>query len=423
MSSRSFTHITLEFSLLFFIVSRPLYGSDFQTVYDSAKKIRSVEIGERALELAEIHGNEEQLAKSHFLIAYYQDEKGMYYQALNHYFSALYNYQEARNYGRQIGTLMNIGAIYYVGGFYEKAIDFYKDARDMAKDMNDISRFRSIQYNIGQANRAMGNYEEANNIYLRLLAQKNDIKNKSLLNDCYTELGLIAGTHLKEYELAEDYFTHAVNIYSPADKDYVLAKVKSMNGIAYLQMMRGQLDDAKQLFNEALSLSTTNEFDKTALVDVYGNLGSLYEKIDEPDSSILMYEKGLELEPLNKFDKKYIQTANLLYKYHRAKSPERMDHYHDLIYQYGLEFAKLKAQLIQASHEYQIRAADYRRELDLRIAREKRMLWWDIFSYALTLIVIASGISFYFMEKRKRRKRLRKALDNARIIVPLPEKY
>ena len=136
-----------------------------------------------------------------------------------------------------------------------------------------------------------------------------------------------------------------------------------------------------------------------------------------------MYEKGLELEPLNKFDKKYIQTANLLYKYHRAKSPERMDHYHDLIYQYGLEFAKLKAQLIQASHEYQIRAADYRRELDLRIAREKRMLWWDIFSYALTLIVIASGISFYFMEKRKRRKRLRKALDNARIIVPLPEKY
>ena len=100
-----------------------------------------------------------------------------------------------------------------------------------------------------------------------MLAQKNDIKNKSLLNACYTELGLIAGTHLKEYELAEDYFTHAVNIYSPADKDYVLAKVKSMNGIAYLQMMRGQLDDAKQLFNEALSLSTTNEFDKPAKVD------------------------------------------------------------------------------------------------------------------------------------------------------------
>ncbi|MEM6814102.1 MAG: hypothetical protein AAF600_06865 [Bacteroidota bacterium] len=423
MSNRFFTHTIIALGLLLFIVSLPASGSDFQTVYDSAKKMRSIEIGERALEMAEINGDEQQLAKTHFLIAFYQNEKGMYYDALNHYFFALYAYRDARNYGRQIATLKNIGIIYSIGGFYEKAISFYTDAADLAKELNDISRLRSIQYHMARSYRLSGNYEKANDIYLSLIAEKEDIKNKTLLLDSYLELGHIAGMSLNDYEQAKKYFKDALSVYSPGEDGFESAQIKSMNGVGYFQMLQGKLEIAKDLFYKAMALSKDLELNEPVLVNVYGNLGNIYEKSGLMDSSILMYEKGLELEPLKNFDQKYIQTANLLHNHYKTKSPEKREHYYQMVYEYGAELSELKAQLIKASQEYQIRAADYRRELDLRIAKEKRMFWWDIFFYALTLIVIASGVTFYYLEKRKRRKRLRKALDNARIIVPLSSKY
>ena len=196
-----------------------------------------------------------------------------------------------------------------------------------------------------------------------------------------------------------------------------------MNGVGYFQMLQGKLEIAKDLFYKAMALSKDLELNEPVLVNVFGNLGNIYEKSGLMDSSILMYKKGIELEPLKNFDQKYIQTANLLHNHYKTKSPEKREHYYQMVYEYGAELSELKAQLIKASQEYQIRAADYRRELDLRIAKEKRMFWWDIFFYALTLIVIASGVTFYYLEKRKRRNRLRKALDNARIIVPLSSKY
>ncbi|MEM8568934.1 MAG: hypothetical protein AAGF85_20920 [Bacteroidota bacterium] len=427
MSNRFFTHTIIVLVLLLFIVSPPASGSDFQTVYDSAKKMRSFEIGERALELAEINGDEQQLAKAHSLIAFYQNEKGMYYQALNHYFSALFNYKKTRNYGRQIAMLKNIGIIYRVGGFYEKAIAFYKDAEALAVELNDIKRKRSIKYQIARIKRLSGDYKEAKAIYLNLIEQSDDFKNKNILSDTYLELALISGTHEKDFRTSQEYLDLAVQVYegeASTTSNAQFTKLTRINDMAHFEMVRGRVEASKELLVNALDQANPNlSINKEILAKICMNLGAVYRQLNKPDSSVAMYEQGLVFMPLTSFDEKYIETANLLYKHYKAKSPEKMDHYHNLIYQYGLEFAELKTQLIQASQEYQIRAADYRRELDLRIAKEKRMLWWDIFFYALTFIIIASGIVFYRWEKKKRKKRLRKALDNARIIVPLSSKY
>ncbi|MEM7107814.1 MAG: tetratricopeptide repeat protein [Bacteroidota bacterium] len=385
--------------------------------------MRSIDIGKEALILAINNNDKQQIAKSYFLVAYYQSEKGMYYQALNNYFSALYAYRDAGNYGRQVGTLKNIGVIYSRGGLNGEAISIYKDAKDIAVDLNDIQRMRSIQYHMARSYRFMKDYDRAFEMYLDLVEQNDDFTDKKLLLDCYLELGYITSYNYKDYEKAIEYYQKAAGVYALGEEGYESGRVKGINGIAYCEMYLTNYIKAKNLFYESLAIFDNLKGDKETLVMLYGNLGQLYQKTGDLDSSIIMFENGLRVEPLQNFDKTYIQTAEHIYNYYRKKSPQKREYYHQIIYKYGLELSELKLQLTKASHEYQVRAADYRRELDLRIARERRMFWWDVFFYGLSLIILATGATYYFLEKKKRRKRLRKALDNARIVVPLPGKY
>lgn len=419
MLKRVYTYRTLSLALVVFLATSLKAGTDFQTLYDSAKQLKSIPLAEKVLQMAEESGNAEQLGKAHFLIAYYSNANKEYYKALNHYFSALEFYMDAKNYNRQLATLKNIGIIYRHGQFYEKAIEFYQDALALSIEIGDTTQLSRIHYNIARLHRLAGNTEKAKALYIDLIESREEIRIKKWVSNSYLELALIATDDEEDYLQAQLYLDAAVDIYDATNKnpEAELIELTRLNDMGYIKLLAGDLKGSKQVLYQALAQSTSLENNRRMLVKVYGNLGRAYEQAGQLDSSIYMFEKALSIVP-EKFDKKYLVTAKLLYDYYKNKSSEKADYYTNQIYNYGDQLATMKSELMQASNEYQIRAAEYRRKLEQKMAQEKRELIRNVLIIASCLLLMAFGIRYYRHEKMKRKKRIRKILDGALFIAP-----
>lgn len=399
--------------IVLFSVSSAYSNDAFQTLYDSAKKEQSVELAQDALNYAIDSGQDSLLGKSYYLLAYYQKRKFMYYDALNNYFLALNSYKDVNNTSRIISTLKSIGLIYTKGNFYERAISFYSDALGLAEKPKEILL---LKYQIAKANRAMGNFAKAKDLYHSLLTTYNTEDNEKIMANCYQELGVIA-VEESNFQLAREYYSQSVEVFTKEGKYKTLAYLRKMSSLAYIMIEEANYHQAQQILLEAARISDNASFNQTALVDIYANLADLYTRRNLTDSAVTMYEKRLEYDDLKNFDKDYLNTAHYLYSHYRTSdNTQKSDYYHELTYQYGSELSDFQRKLSESYDRYQITAADYKREIEMRYAaeREERMIYLAI---CLTLLAGLLSLAGYFYYKNAQRIRnARRILKN---IAPL----
>ncbi|MEM6734672.1 MAG: hypothetical protein AAF620_01260 [Bacteroidota bacterium] len=417
MLGRFSIYFVFAFNLSLFLPIAGKGGANFKMLYDSAKKYKSIEIGLVALDSAKKNDNVADIAKAHYLIAFYQNKKAMYYGALNHYFSALHYYGLSENYNRQISTMKNIALIYSVGGFYKKSIEFYQDALALAIEIRDNERAESIKYVMARSYRLDGDIAQAKSLYMELLEQPVQIRNKKLLVDICLELALISGTYEKDYSKAEEYLNRSVEL-EPKKDPYTIsyAELTRYNDLAYFKLMDGDLVSAKQLLKNGLAAVDQAAGFEDLLVKMYGNLAKVLDKEGKMDECVLMYEEALKVRPYMKFDNNYLSTAKFVYDHYKQNDAIKADKYAQLMYEYGKAKDQLQAELQKASQEYQILAADYKRKLDLKIAEQRQENIREIIIYSIFFICIVSSTVFIFFDKIQRRKRFQAALKDFSII-------
>ncbi|MCC6371888.1 MAG: sensor histidine kinase [Bacteroidia bacterium] len=216
-----------------------------------------------------------------------------------------------------------------LSSYPEKALQFNNQARILC---NNISHpVLSLQLSIDQASlqKYLGNLQEAINLNYQNLSTVRPLKNDSLsllifsdLGVAYAKLGLndsALNYHLKTLELAEKthfqkeiirslYFLGAlhnsINAYDKAfeyfskchqsamqsGNDYLIAY--SLDGLASNYFLSGKLWQAKSFYSQSSGIySKLNK--QNELARSYLNLGSVYDELQKPDTSLLYYQKAL----------------------------------------------------------------------------------------------------------------------------------
>lgn len=408
-----------------FKVSYAFSFNDFDQLYDSAKKHRSIELGQIALQSATNAKDYTQMAKAHYLIAFYLEKQLNYYESVNHYFSALECNQKAGHIEKQATILMVIGKIYAVGGFYNEAIQFYEDGILLSNEIGDESRELSLRYQVARAYQLNGSYEKSASLYQSLIPRFHGKNDEKRMSNCYLSLGYIEAKR-GNVDSATYYYSKATEVFSLDGADKQLATLKKMNSLAYLLLQGKSFGQAKSMLLSAIEISRKEKYENGVLAEIYVNLGDLYREIHDKDSAAIMYEKAISLLNLKQFKPDFLVMGDYLYNYYLSLDETKAGNYYQLIYDFANQLSELKSNLQMASKKYQIIAAHHLHQNNL-IAKESRDLKIILIGSCLlvALLIFAFGIIHFYRERNKANQRaywIRQSLKDAQIgrkvIVP-----
>ncbi len=411
--------LILRFTFLLYFEIFIIYTAsglnDFQGLYDSAKKFKSVPIAELALESAKSLQDDALIAKSYFLLAFYQKHQFMYYKSLDNYFRAFEHYRSVKNLDKQIGVLTNIGIIYIQVGFFDKAVSFYQDGIALAQVAGNKKRELTLRYQIARAYRLTGKFPEAKNVYMDLIPMFKAIDNDHFVSQCYLELGYITAKIGEEYDSANYFYTQAVNAYKTDVKAKRLTELTKMYSLAYMKIQNNSFAEAKDLLLSVLNQPLEDKDYRRIVIDVYDNLGDIYRETGNLDSAAAYYEKAMDSSHLKEFKKKYLHRAKYLRDYYSKLDIARSNKYGEIIFQFADQLSKLKSDLQEASHRYQVAAANYKHETELIYAQQRNRMIINAILYASLGLIMLIGFIYYFYERRKRIEKWRKALNSLTI--------
>ena len=380
-------------------------GHIFQALYDSAKKHQSVEKGQLALDFALQKGEDAWIAKSYFLIAYWQKKGSKYYEALKNHFNALKYYKEEGGTDGQIKSLVSIGNIYSMAGFHEKSLSFYEEAFALIHPNLEIKTWANLEYNYAKALRKFGDHEAAKEIYMNALRKFREIEDKLYIGWIYLELGLSHVT-TKNYKEAKKYYSLAANVFPEGSTQWETNLLKKLCSFGYIAIMEDQPDSALHLLQYAEGLSTDNHRNQEVLSLIYENMGVIYRGRNQVDSAILMYDKAVQYGGFPFLASEYIQGRKLLYT-ECQKQDSNAVLSSDTLFKSGDELAKLQYDLNAAHIKYQVEAVDFEREVELRDKARKAERLINTLIYTGAGLSLISLFLYFYIKENRRKKRIK----------------
>ncbi len=145
-------------------------------------------------------------------------------------------------------------AIIYTLKLNPLALEYYRNALEINPESADA------YYNMGKYYQDIGKYNEAIDAYLAVTRLKNDM---GFADNAFYNLGYIH-IELKVYDVARDYFGHAINL-NPAYYQAYYAK-------GYAHEMLGDLQNAKAYYDQAIELNPNYEAAREAMHRLLGKL-------------------------------------------------------------------------------------------------------------------------------------------------------
>lgn len=273
---------------------------------------------------------ERQLEAGLFMLDYMADDV----QALSYYEKALRNAKDSMGYRRAFNAL---GNFYYETGHYVTAIENFKKALSYLSD-GDMSHDRQVPSyfsNISSAYRVNNDLDsaffyaqKALKTSLELLGERSemtgdcyntlarlyvareeydqaltyDLKVKEIyenlsgdhsfdLSSCYNNL---AGNYkeLNKNDIAVEYYYKALELRRKVlgDNNPRLATIYNNLGVCFLNLQR--YEEAMNSYKQAARLWENSTIFRHRLIDCYGNMGVIYEKIGDRLNALDFFEKG-----------------------------------------------------------------------------------------------------------------------------------
>ncbi|SDC87344.1 Signal transduction histidine kinase [Algoriphagus faecimaris] len=229
--------------------------------YESNRPDSTIWYYRKGRALAEVAGQDLQIAHFENNIGMYYWNKGILTEALGHFYEAKKVYDLEENLYDKAMVSNNIGLIYQSLGDFEKALTYGVEAHDLR---------RAIQDSI----------------------------------DIMTSLGNLAFvyTELEEYDKSDSTLFESLKISDALDYD--IEKSKSYSGLAGNLERQKKFDEAESLYLQAIALS--KEFvNQSHLMNRYAELANLYLKTGRFDEAARVSELSLKIS-----DSLQIRSAN-----------------------------------------------------------------------------------------------------------------
>jgi len=226
-----------------------------------------------------------------------------------------------------------LAKIFYYLNQFDKAETNYYDAEKLYRSIDDFSGLAAIYNNIGILMEALGEWKEAEKLYLKSLEYEKKRFNLNGYSVCYINLGALM-SDMGDHTKALQYLNEALNIQSLFNDRYKITFIYNNIGVtcmenamykesehAFKQVLEisltfnlyknivasyyhlgalnfktGKWKKAIEYYEQAIAKSEENNF-LEGLCKAYNNLGELYEKRGEFNLAYDLYFKGLEIIP------------------------------------------------------------------------------------------------------------------------------
>jgi len=253
---------------------------------------RALELAQRALALAERHGDLSGQAHAHknqgfSLLVLEKSAEGLpHMQKANELFVALGDRPEVAR------TLGYVGLLQAASGKLWPAIDAAQGALAIFRELGDTKGMAAATNNLGVRFNTVGDYQKAleyNLESLRLeetLGRKIGIANNlNSIGNTYSQLG----DHLK----ARDSYTRALPLFEELGEKARFAKVLNNIGNTYEKL--GQDDEALKYFERSLAMGREIEV-RTVEAEALNNIGIVLKKRQRYDEALRQYFRVAELK-------------------------------------------------------------------------------------------------------------------------------
>ncbi len=248
----------------------------------------------------------------------------------NYYSDLAYHYEKGKNYGKAVENYYKAGQEAEEVYAHEDAIQMYQHACELLERSDEDTSIEKITVleKIGDANRIIGEYEEAVEYYKRGIdtARKGEKKAglcrkiakvyeekgdfDSSLQECEKGFKMVdqessvEGTKLLgskgwallrkgEYDKAEDIFSRRINIAETLGDKKEAAQAQHDMGTVYLQL--GNYEAALVHLQNALEMRKKID-DESGLASTLNNLGILYDGKGELNKALEYHKKGLDID-------------------------------------------------------------------------------------------------------------------------------
>ncbi|MBL4654496.1 MAG: tetratricopeptide repeat protein, partial [Bacteroidia bacterium] len=226
----------------------------------------------KALKLAEQVKWQKGIANTLRNLGVFNDIKGNYPQALQHYSIALKINEELNNQKGIAATLGNIGLVYWNQGDYPKALEYYFKVLKMGKELGDKGGVTINLGNIGNVYNSQGDYPKALEYYFKALKIREELGAKNLIAITLGNIGIVYDNQ-GDYSKALEFYFKSLKIKEKAGNKKGIAVTLGNIGIVY----RNQSDYPKALEYYFKALKMREELGaKNMIAITLGNIGSLY---------------------------------------------------------------------------------------------------------------------------------------------------
>jgi tetratricopeptide (TPR) repeat protein len=195
--------------------------------------------------------------------------------------------------------LVYIANIQYIQNKWDEAIGSYTEALDLAREGKDEWGHSTCLANLGVVFRLKGYLDKAIQFTDSSLKMKKKLDDTLGMAHAYNNLGVIYQDS-GEYDIAIEYYNKSLKIKEQLDDVYEVLGTYCNLGTAY--MLKGESDKAKEYFNrilkklEVLDVEHENVVNKKRMSQIYNNLGGAYLAIGELDKALDCFKRSLKIK-------------------------------------------------------------------------------------------------------------------------------
>ncbi len=187
-------------------------------------------------------------------------------------------------------AIINMGAVYFTGGEYEKALALFTEALAISRDQQDVASEASCISNIGATYFALGDQEAALNHFQDGIQLHKDIGDRrGKLASFHINIGVIHQS-TGNYQKAIDSFTQASVLRQQQGE--IGGYATACEYLAGALILIGQLDKAREVTEEALKMAIELDFPRV-VSGALENLGLIEFHRGNPRPAMNHYRQAL----------------------------------------------------------------------------------------------------------------------------------
>lgn len=268
------------------------FYNQISTIYWYNNPAKTIEYGQKALDLAIEAGNDTLIINSQINIGIGYSAKADYDHAMLHFMQSL-SLSEKIDYKEGIANASsNIATVYDHLGNYQKSEEFYLKAVKINKERNSYEGTIGTLNNLGILYTKLKENDKALHCYEEAIEIETAIGNKQMLAITLSNIGGIYESN-GDNEKAIEYYRSSLRTGQELDSKTLV--IGSYINIGLMNIEFGRTDSAIFYFNQAAMLSKTAGF-RNILKDIYFYISRAYDLKNDPANSLKYFKEYTSLK-------------------------------------------------------------------------------------------------------------------------------